>query len=207
MKLKKLSSMKRGDLGPIADDIPSIFPIVFGVLLFMSTALYAAQKLDERNAYLELRKAAMGLSYVALRSGYISDAEFDASCISQYSDYAKRRNVDFILSLKKYCNFVTLDQSAGGDIFVPTTDYASGVPCPSFDLNCNSGAAVSRTGKTCPAPVPRVKSSSGSLQPVSQANKPPNFQTLNFPVSVQCNSDGTVKGPGLLNVIVWRSKR
>lgn len=204
--------MRRGDIGPISDDIPSIFPIVFGVLLFMSTAFYTTQKLDERNQYLEIRKAALGLSYVALRSGYIGDAEFDAACESQYSDYANRRNVEFAISLKKYCTYLTLEQSASlpgggpGNIFSPVTQYPAGVACPSFDPNCNSAGAVSRTGRLCPNPLPLVKSASGALQPISQDNKPVNFQTLSFPVSVQCNSDQTVKGPGILNVIVWRSK-
>lgn len=225
MKLKKLSlarGMRRGDIGPISDDIPSIFPIVFGVLLFMSTALYASQKIDERNNYLEMRKAALGLSYVALRSGYVGDAEFDAACASQYSDYAKRRSVEFLVSLKKYCSYVTLEQGPStafpgggpGNIFSPNTQYpAQGPACPPFDSSCLTSPAspVSRTGKTCPSATgskfPKVRTPSGSLQPISQENKPPNFQTLNFPVSVQCNADGTVKGPGILNVIVWRSKR
>ncbi|GEM_PF-1427604 len=213
MRLAKLSTWRfaRGDIGPIADDIPSIFPIVFGVLLFMGTAIYTTQKIDERNQYLELRKAGVGLSYVVLRSGYLSDDDFDASCGSQYSDYAARRHVSFLVSLKKYCNYVTLNQSAGGDIFSNLTNYPPAVDCPTFDPNCKplgGPLGISRTGKTCPAlnsdSFPRVKDSHNALKKVSQSNPPPNFQTFTFPVSVQCSADGTVKGAGLANIIVWK---
>lgn len=194
--------MKRGDIGPISDDIPSIFPIVFGVLLFMGTALFTAQRIDERNQYLELRKAAVGLSYVVLNQGYVSDEEFDKACAEQYKDYADRRRISFIVSLKKFCRYVSLDQRVA-DIFSTQTAYP-GPPCNLNDPLCID-STLSRTGKLCPNPAPRIKNSrTGVMQPVSSSNQPPNFQTLNFPVAVQCNQDGTVRGPGLVNVIVWR---
>lgn len=209
MKLRKLA-FKRGDIGPISDDIPSIFPIVFGVLLFMGTAIYTTQKIDERNQYLDVRKSLVGLSYIALSGGYLGDDAFEASCKSQYTDYAKRRAVNFLISLKKYCNYVTLDQDKGGDIFSPITDYP-GVNCPSFDPNCNqqTSSQVWKTGKTCPSgkDFPKIKTAGATPQLVSHSNKPPNFQTLSFPVSVQCNAEGSLKGPGLVNVIVWRQAR
>lgn len=203
---------KRGDIGPIADDIPSIFPIVFGVLLFMGTAVFATQRLDERNDYLEIRKAALGLSYVVTQKGYLSDSEFGQACASQYEDYAARRRVEFIVSLKKYCNGVVLDQGGGGDIFSPVTNYPAISDCPGWAAagsanDCNSADSVFRKGRICPGTVPKIKNKAkpgAPLESVSKDNKPPNFQTLNFPVSAQCNADGTIRGPGLVNVIVWR---
>lgn len=187
--------MKRGDIGPISDDIPSIFPIVFGVLLFMGTALYTTQRLDDRNQYLELRKAAVGLSYVALADGYMSDSQFEAACVAQYQDYAERRHVSFMVSLKKFCRYVSLEQSVA-DVFSPTTAYP-GESCPAGGVWC--------TGRVCPNPVPRIKNPvTGVTDRVSAANPPPNFQILNFPVAVQCNEDGTIRGPGVVNIIIWK---
>lgn len=197
-----LPAMRRGDIGPISDDIPSIFPIVFGVLLFMGTALYTAQRIDERNQYLELRKSAVGLSYVVLNKGYLSDAEFEQACTQQYKDYADRRRVSFVVSLKKFCKYVSLDQQVA-DIFSAQTDYG-GQPCSVDDAYCFD-SALSRTGKLCPNPLPKIRNKDSSVvAPVSKTNPPPNFQSLNFPVAVQCNLDGTVRGPGLVNIIVWR---
>jgi len=192
--------MKRGDIGPISDDIPSIFPIVFGVLLFMGTAMYSAQRIDERNEYLDLRKSLVGLSYVALNKGYISDAEFDAQCTSQYADYADRRRVNFVVSLKKFCRFVSFDQSISS-VFSTATNYGVDA-CNETNPNCID-SAYARTGKLCPNPPPSVTTRGVSSQ-IGPANLPPNFQMLNFPISVQCTRDATVKGPGMTSIVIWR---
>ena len=53
--------------------------------------------------------------------------------------------------------------------------------------------------------MPQIKNPrTGVSAPAGKDNTPPNFQTLNFPVAVQCNADGTIKGTGIINVIVWR---
>ena len=69
--------MKKGFVGPIGDDIPSIFPIVIGVVLFISTIGFVNSQFDARNEQLSLKKAGLGISYAILRSGYLSDNEFE----------------------------------------------------------------------------------------------------------------------------------
>ncbi len=202
----------KGAIGPIGDDIPSIFPIVAGVLLFMSTALYASDQLSQRNAYLELSKAGAGLSYVVLSAPYLPDDYFNSECVQTYRDYAARRRVDFLITVKKFCHYVDLN----GDIFSVKSPYVQGDHGPldtgtpmagdggyhALGLACGSD---STNWNVFPTPCAGGDCGLKGAVPPARPKQPKNFQSFNFPVSVDCAREtGTLVGMGTLNVIVWR---
>ncbi len=192
--------MRRAAIGPIGDDIPSIFPIVAGVLLFIGTVLYVAQQLEARNEYLDLRKAGTGLSYAASSKAYVSDADFASDCSVTYKEYAARRRISFLVSLKKFCHYIDLSSS----VFSTKTDYGShnnfhqvnGLALSEYRTDYHhNGLWCASEGVSCNA--------AGACSP-----QPPNFQAFNFPVAVDCADPNKkpLRGPGVMNVIVWRGK-
>ncbi len=90
----------RGFIGPIGDDIPSIFPIVAGILLFLGTMAYANNALQLRNQELNLRKAALDLSYIVLEKGFLSAGELNALCDASLRPTGDRGNAKFVVLLK-----------------------------------------------------------------------------------------------------------
>jgi len=101
-------SRRRAFVGPLGDDIPSIFPIVAGVLLFIGTMAYAASLVAEKNSYLEIRKASLGLSYLVTERGQMNTEELGTMCDSKLRKYGTNSRVKFI---------VTLDRQCGGYVF------------------------------------------------------------------------------------------
>jgi hypothetical protein len=90
----------RGFIGPIGDDIPSIFPIVAGVVLFLGTLVYANNALDARNAELNLRKAGLDLSYAVLEKGFLSTSDLGTVCSGSLVPTAGRFDAMFLVVLK-----------------------------------------------------------------------------------------------------------
>ncbi len=205
--------MRKAAIGPIGDDIPSIFPIVAGVLLFMATAIYASQQLEARNSYLEIRKAGLGLGYVASSSAYLPDDAFNSACDNTYKPFASRSHVNFLVTLKKQCHYVDLVHM---DIFSTKSGYpphallddpphpgappgelyypdprGSGLPYHHVDLAC-AGPGIDCSSGQCVEPATRLA--------------PKDFQSFVFPVAIDCAPPDRrpLKGVGFLNVIVWR---
>ena len=179
----------RGDIGAIGDDVPSIFPIVAGVVLFIATMAYVWPQYDARNEYLELRKTALSFSYFVANKGFVSDAEFTINCPA-YRDYAARHNVKFVLSLKKACKHLDITS----DVFTTTTIYAGGAP--------PSASAAYSEGKRCTSEVTGLPKVAG--QPISKTNLPRDFQMYSFPMAVQCDDANSLAGLGTLNFLVWK---
>ncbi|MBI5636273.1 hypothetical protein HY993_04895 [Candidatus Micrarchaeota archaeon] len=186
--------MKKGFVGPIGDDIPSIFPIVVGVVLFISTIGFVNSQFDARNAQLGLKKAGLGISYAVLRSGYLSDAEFESQCESNYRTAADRLARKYWVNLKKFCYYAD-----------PTQDPFSAIT--TLDSNAARLKPENDVDKTGPKPC-FSKAIQGDYEPGAKSLKasarPASYDLMQFPVAVQCNKDATVKGPGMLYVVVWK---
>ncbi len=186
--------MKKGFVGPIGDDIPSIFPIVIGVVLFISTIGFVNSQFDARNEQLSLKKAGLGISYAILRSGYLSDNEFESECETNYKTAADRLAKKYWVNLKKFCYYVDPTQ----DPFSAITELDSATTRLKPENN------VDKTGpKPCFSKAiekdydAKTKSLKASARPVS-------YDLMQFPVAVQCNKEATIKGPGMLYVVVWK---
>ncbi len=117
-RLTKFLQTRRGFVGPLGDDIPSIFPIVAGIMLFLGTIAYASDLVNEKSSYLEIRKAAMGLSYIVTEKGLTNAALFDQKCDSMQS-YASANSVKFLVTLKRFCNAVNLYEPTDADSVSP----------------------------------------------------------------------------------------
>ena len=95
--------MRLGFIGPLGDDIPSIFPVVAGVLLFFMSIGTATVRIDERNNYLSLKRAGMDIAYAAMIKGKITQEDFKKLCDSTLKEVAKRNAIYFAVTIQDCC--------------------------------------------------------------------------------------------------------
>lgn len=65
--------MKKGFIGAIGDDFPSLIPLFFGVILFFSSIGYAFTTINERNSYINTYVDSLKIAKTALGKGTISN--------------------------------------------------------------------------------------------------------------------------------------
>jgi hypothetical protein len=177
----------RGFVGPLGDDIPSIFPIVAGIMLFFGTIAFAGNLAAQKNSYLEVRKAAVSLSYVMTEKGFIDSASWTPKC-DALKKAADANNVFVLATLKRFCGQV--DFPDPGDPPQLSPYYAADA----------DGGQLGHTWRECTndekiAPMPTLFNPSRKAYAV----------IFNFPVAVPCPNEGDPTfGPGILNIIVWR---
>lgn len=172
---------RKGFVGPLGDDIPSIFPIVAGVLLFIGTLSYAIDTINEKNAYFDVRRAALGLSYIATDKGVVSENVFAEKCGSM-KKYGDSASVKFLVTLKRFCTQVSL------------TNVVSSAESP---YNFADSESAASTWLHC----------ANAELPSNQDYLPPpkNSVLLSYPIAVPCPfAVSATNGLGVINVIVWR---
>jgi len=91
---------RRGFIGPIGDDIPSIFPIMAGIVLFIATLIYANDEFNSKNAGISLRKAGLDMAYIVVEKGYVNQGGFDETCEGLLKPSARKNNVFFAVMLR-----------------------------------------------------------------------------------------------------------
>lgn len=187
--------MKKGFVGPIGDDIPSIFPIVIGVILFISTMGFVGMQFDARNVQLNQKKAGLEVSYAILRSGFISDNEFETKCPTAYKPVADRLAKNYWINLKKFCYYVNVTS----DIFSAKTEITQSEE--------NSFGSLDSSDIDITGPSPCYSNSIADQvagNEFVEDKRPESYDLLQFPVAVECNKDGTIKGPGMLYIVIWK---
>lgn len=181
---------KRAFIGPLGDDIPSIFPIILGVVIFLAAMMYAANFVDQRNSFLEVRKAAVNLAYSATEKGFYDSGQFAEKC-SVLQEQAKAQGVFFVLTIKSYCSgFVDFsalsNDKCGGELLsVESPDPRNP------GLKCWTG------GMRVPPSGPQ-----GTVPEVNLLSK--DAVVLNYPMGVECKSNLPHRGLGMMNLVVWR---
>lgn len=176
---QRAANKTRGFIGPIGDDIPSLFPIVAGILVFLLSISFIQSQIDDRNAYIKVRRDALSVSYLATEKGLL-DAEGFAQKCTQLKDLATKKQLNFALLLKNYCSNsqkqVELDNS---ELLTYRPENLDGI--------CSS--------------VPELEGA-----PPGQPLQVPGKDTvvMTYPVAVYCNEDRTLRGPGMISVIGWR---
>lgn len=185
-------SKLRGFVGPLGDDLPSIFPIVAGVLLFTASLLYANNLVDGKNQQLDTRKAALGLSYIVTEKGLIDDAaKFkDVKCEDQLKKYAASTRVNFLVTVKRFCDGIEIYQQNN-----PDTRKSP------YYLEEANGAndKQARTWMYCTSVqnAPR-----GQVMDV-----PEHAVAFSYPVAVTCpEGDLPLRGLGMITVAAWKGK-
>lgn len=162
-------------VGPLGDDLPSIFPIVAGVLLFLGTLAYGAGVVDEKNAYFNSRKATLGIAYLLTQKGDTTPMEFQSLCETQAREYARSKGVKFHAALVPQCDGVEFKEEFGESIGLGS-DYGE---CDSSD----------DTG--------------GEYDYSLVEDRNPAVMT--YPIAVPCPDENSyTKGLGLVVVTVWR---
>ena len=106
----------KGFIGPLGDDIPSIFPIIAGITLFIGAIIYANNEVDLRNSNLHLRQSGLELSYIALQKGFVTPASFTDSCEKLVKPTAQKNSVKFAIILRDCTQLDVMDPFAGTKI-------------------------------------------------------------------------------------------
>ncbi|MBI2530455.1 MAG: hypothetical protein HYW05_04915 [Candidatus Diapherotrites archaeon] len=70
-----LEKKRKGFLGPIGDDLPSLVPLVFALIIFFSTFTYAMNSMDSRNEDFDADLATLGIARIMRSNGYITGYE------------------------------------------------------------------------------------------------------------------------------------
>ncbi|NYZ75351.1 hypothetical protein H0O03_03775 [Candidatus Micrarchaeota archaeon] len=177
---------KRGFIGPLGDDIPSIFPIVLGIVIFMGTIVYANGAYNARNADLHLRKTALELSYMATEKGTLSTQDFRDLCDKSFKPYASHAGTNFAIVFKRHCSKI--------DLFNKNPFYSN------YSGNaglCTNAAFKSPLINSTPSMTPDVGT--------AIADEVKDAVVLNYPIAVNCPEENSATlGLGVINVIVWQ---
>jgi len=72
---KKVFLDEKGFLGPIGDDLPSLIPLLFALVIFFSTFTFAFNVWSERNREFDWDVAVLGVSSTMKSDSYISGVE------------------------------------------------------------------------------------------------------------------------------------
>jgi hypothetical protein len=176
----------RAFIGPLGDDIPSIFPIIIGVMLFIGAMLFSANLIDQKNAFIDLRKAAVTLAYSATERGLYTAGDFDEKC-AVLDSQARANRVFFALTIKNYCSsFIDFAELSADEVGVKLLD-------PRLPDPANPGLKC-WIGKKDVPPEPEP------------SRLPRDAVVFNYPVGVECAGDRPHRGLGLLNLVVWRQR-
>ncbi|MFH1056204.1 MAG: hypothetical protein V1717_00150 [Candidatus Micrarchaeota archaeon] len=184
----------KGFIGPLGDDIPSIFPIVFAVLLFGGTVIYANQVISEKASALETREGAVSLSYLVTEKGFLSDAELEKICTEKIEARAASLKVRYLITLKRFCDGIPVDFTSSDPDLNP---YGNGEKASPFYLD--TSLVAGETWFYCSNSEEVETTGTGLFE------QPKQSILLSFPVAVPCpNYDSFTSGLGVVNVITWK---
>lgn len=192
---------KRGFIGPLGDDIPSIFPIVAGVLLFITTLLFLNQQVSLTSEDFKLRQTTQELAYLATKRGFYSLEEFDSMCKGSLAPFATNNNLKFAVVVKKFCgNGIDLfntnpfdpDETANRD-----ENWRQNMACT------NNPPAIENPDK--PSAFEEFKTARDARLPQDKNKLPRDVISLSYPVAVPCpDSTSPYNGLGMINILVWK---
>ena len=84
MELDKLN--KKGFLGPIGDDLPSLIPLLFALMLFFYVFTFTWNAFDQKGQMFDDALAAMRVGNTLKGNNYIRDFEvFEQRCVAAHS--------------------------------------------------------------------------------------------------------------------------
>ncbi len=171
----------KGFIGPLGDDIPALFPIIAGVLIFITSLIYINQQIDDRNQYLNIRSSTLRMSYIVTDRGLMEDARFATKCDAELGPFALKEGIDFAVVLKKYCGPVEFSGDEVLYINRRTTAFGTTVD----DFVCSSAPEIESTAIGDKITIPSRDS-----------------VTMSFPVAVDCGEP--FRGIGIISVSGWR---
>ena len=214
---KKVINFLKGFVGPLGDDIPGVFPIVLGVVLFVSSLLYANAQVQNANAQMNLHSSGLSLSYLVSQNAYLTPSDFQTDCQNTWQPYAKNLNLKFIIVVKTYCQQgINFNENpfrycqSQYDLSKPIVNLSSPYTCYSNDSQTTALLSKGAGGGN-------ILGYNTSLSLVNNKVLPSNAVILSFPIAVNCpttaskadrcayvTSGSMTYGVGTLNVMVWR---
>ncbi len=194
--IEKKVQGSHGFIGPLGDDIPSIFPIVAGMLLFIGTILYANAQVDARNLELRQRETTQNLAYLATQKASLQLGEFQGICQNSLKPFAENNGLKFAVVVKRFCDKGCSTCGNGIDLLnsnVYNEDENIATPIePNANNVCYSDEK------------PDVKAQFTNAR-LDKSLAPKNAVVLIYPFTVPCPDQGSaINGLGTVNVIVWR---
>lgn len=87
--------MRRGYIGPIGDDFPSIFPIMIGLLLFFSSIFITYQNYELKAATAKVMKANLAIGKIVR-----SETFFDSDKFTEKCELLERAKVNYAVSAR-----------------------------------------------------------------------------------------------------------
>lgn len=192
----------KGFIGPLGDDIPSIFPIVAGVLLFITSLLFLNQQVSATAADFKMRQTTQDLAYLATKRGFYSVDDFESLCNGSLRPYANNNNLKFAVVVKKFC-------SEGVDLFNTnpfdpdeTVDHID--PIWRDKMACTNAPPANEV-ENKPSPHAQFIQARNAHLPDQQNLLPRDVISLNYPVAVPCpDSTSPYNGLGMVNILVWK---
>ncbi len=170
------------------------------MLLFIGTLVYAFGLVNEKNQYLEIRRAALTLSYIMTEKGVMpSETEFNEKC-GLAKKTADTNRVRVLVTLKRYCKNVELFQGGVG-----ADPKLSPFSLEEFTGDASEDAGNGRTWLWCSNDEEINKNEETNKNFEGIFEQPKNAVLLNYPIAVPCPTAlSPTRGVGLINVIVWR---
>lgn len=211
---------RKGFIGPLGDDIPSIFPIVAGVILFTSSLLFLNQQVTITSEDFKLRQTTQELAYLATKRGFYTVEEFQSLCKGSLAPFAINNNLKFAVVVKRFCQKGCPTCTSGIDLFNsnPFDPDETNFFHDDEKLRPNSDLAeqwrekmactneVSSSGnQDRKSAFEEFKTARNARLP-SEINKlPRDVISLSYPVAVPCpDSASPYNGFGVINILVWK---
>lgn len=199
-----MKKLKRGFIGPLGDDIPSIFPIVAGMLLFIGTILYANAQVDARNSELRLRQATQELGYLATQKASFQPGEFQRVCATSLRPFAENNALKFAVVVKRFCDRGCPTCGSGIDL-ENSNVYSENERAGPLEPESIFSPDSPDTNNVCYSDRDegvRAQYINGRLD---KSQAPKNAIVLNYPFTVPCPDPGSpVNGLATINIIVWK---
>jgi hypothetical protein len=183
-----LKQRHKGFIGPLGDDIPAIFPIVAGILIFITALAFIETQKTERDRYLAVRASTLKMSYILTEKGYMGDSNFEGKCTDQLKPFGAGNNLDFAVVLKKHC----------GPLHYVNED--------NLKIITKTIGSEEVTDKLCITDEKLRQIPSESLDDAQPLDIPAkNSVILTYPIAVDCT--GGNRGLGMIVVAGWEPKK
>ncbi len=132
-------------IGPIGDDLPSFFPIIAGIILFLTSIAFIATEFDQRNMQLRTQRAAVDIAHGIMSHGYMDTADFQRECKTIVVPLSKKNNIHFILFL--------VNSSAYGEPLNGSNAFISACNGSIFTSSNNSLAKIPSSATVISYPI------------------------------------------------------
>lgn len=143
VEARMMGKSKKGFIGPIGDDLPSLIPLVFALMIFFSVFTFTWNVFDQKNRVFDDAISIIEVSSILKSNGYIqSKSVFDERCIEAQSKKRMKFRAGLIelsTSEKDRFEWIDIEQPEyfedpinPGDVFECTNTDSGAEENPSF---------------------------------------------------------------------------